>query len=40
VRLTAPELFHDERRASVPWLVRPMLRLLGVADFLRLAKLP
>jgi hypothetical protein len=24
----------------VPWLVRPMLRLLGVADFLRLTKLP
>jgi deazaflavin-dependent oxidoreductase (nitroreductase family) len=40
VRLTARELFHDERRASVPWLVRPMLRLLGVADFLRLTKLP
>jgi deazaflavin-dependent oxidoreductase (nitroreductase family) len=34
--LTAPEVFHDESRRPVPLLVRPMLRLLGVADFIRL----
>jgi deazaflavin-dependent oxidoreductase (nitroreductase family) len=34
--LTAPEVFHDERRMPVPPPVRPMLRLLGVADFMRL----
>jgi deazaflavin-dependent oxidoreductase (nitroreductase family) len=37
VRLTAPELFHDETRGHVPRLVRPILRVLGVADFMRLA---
>ncbi|HEY3018491.1 MAG TPA: nitroreductase family deazaflavin-dependent oxidoreductase [Gaiellaceae bacterium] len=34
-QLTAPALFHDESRRPVPRLVRPMLRLLGVADFMR-----
>lgn len=37
VRLTAPELFHDERRGHVPHLVRPILRMLGVSDFMRLS---
>jgi deazaflavin-dependent oxidoreductase (nitroreductase family) len=37
VRLTAPELFHDETRGHVPRLERPILRVLGVADFMRLA---
>lgn len=35
-RLVAPELFRDERGRSVPPLVRPALRALGVAEFLRL----
>ena len=39
LRLTAPERFHDESRLPVPAPVRPMLRLLGVADFLRAAEL-
>ena len=37
VRLTAPELFHDETRRHVPRLVRPILRMMGVADFMRLS---
>lgn len=35
-RLTAPAVVHDERRRLVPPPVRPVLRLLRVADFLRL----
>src|SRR5919197_3275672 len=35
-RLTAPAIVHDERRRLVPLPVRPVLRLLRVADFLRL----
>jgi deazaflavin-dependent oxidoreductase (nitroreductase family) len=35
VRLTAPELFHDERQQNVPRPVRPILRALGVSDFMR-----
>jgi deazaflavin-dependent oxidoreductase (nitroreductase family) len=35
--LMAPEIVHDESRRQVPMVVRPMLRLLGVADFMRLA---
>ena len=35
--LTAPEIFHDASRRHVPRVVRAMLRLLGVADFMRLA---
>jgi deazaflavin-dependent oxidoreductase (nitroreductase family) len=38
VHLTAPELFHDEHRRRVPPPVRPMLRLLGVAEFMRLRR--
>jgi deazaflavin-dependent oxidoreductase (nitroreductase family) len=34
--LAHPELFHDERRSHVPPPVRPILRRLGAADFLRL----
>jgi hypothetical protein len=35
-RLAAPAIVHDERRRLVPPPVRPVLRLLRVADFLRL----
>jgi deazaflavin-dependent oxidoreductase (nitroreductase family) len=35
-RLTAPQVMHDERRRYVPAPVRPVLRLLGVDEFLRL----
>jgi deazaflavin-dependent oxidoreductase (nitroreductase family) len=35
-RLTAPAIVHDESRRLVPPPVRPVLRLLRVADFLRL----
>ncbi|MDQ3932855.1 MAG: nitroreductase family deazaflavin-dependent oxidoreductase [Actinomycetota bacterium] len=38
--LTAPHIFHDESRRHVPWMVRPALRLLGVADFMRLTRAP
>jgi deazaflavin-dependent oxidoreductase (nitroreductase family) len=34
--LTAPRVVHDESRRQVPPLVRPVLRLLDVADFVRL----
>lgn len=34
--LAAPEIFHDERRHDVPGVVRPVLALLQVADFMRL----
>jgi deazaflavin-dependent oxidoreductase (nitroreductase family) len=37
VHLTAPEIFHDEKRRHVPRPVRPILRLLGVTDFMRLS---
>ena len=37
VHLTAPELFHDEARRAVPHAVRPLLRIMGVADFMRLS---
>jgi deazaflavin-dependent oxidoreductase (nitroreductase family) len=36
VHLAAPEIFHDETRRYVPRPVRPILRLMGVADFMRL----
>jgi len=38
--LTAGRLFHDESRASVPWLPRKVLGLLRVADFLSLTRRP
>ena len=34
--VTAPVIVHDESRRLVPPLLRPVLRLLRVADFLRL----
>jgi deazaflavin-dependent oxidoreductase (nitroreductase family) len=36
VALTRPRLVRDERRRAVPPPVRPVLRLLGVAEFLEL----
>lgn len=36
IRLVEPRLVHDETRKSVPRVVRPILRLLGVTDFLHL----
>jgi deazaflavin-dependent oxidoreductase (nitroreductase family) len=38
--LTAGRLFHDESRASVPWLPRKALGLLKVSDFLSLTRRP
>jgi len=35
-RLTGPEISHDPRREAVPPFVRPVLRLVGCDDFLRL----
>jgi deazaflavin-dependent oxidoreductase (nitroreductase family) len=35
-RLTDPEVVHDDRLAEVPAFVRPILRRIGVADFLLL----
>ena len=34
--LTAPRIFHDESRRQVPSAVRPILRAVGVADFMAL----
>jgi deazaflavin-dependent oxidoreductase (nitroreductase family) len=39
VRCTAPRLEHDPTAARIRLPERPVLRLLGVADFLRLARL-
>ena len=36
LRLTAPRIVHDESRAMAAAIARPMLRLLDVADFMRL----
>ena len=33
-RLSEPHIVHDETRGLAPWIVRPVLRLLGAADFL------
>ena len=38
--LAAGRVFHDESRASVPWLPRKVLALLRVADFLSLTRPP
>jgi deazaflavin-dependent oxidoreductase (nitroreductase family) len=35
-RLTRPEVFRDDRRRPVPPLVRRVLGLVGVSDFVRL----
>jgi deazaflavin-dependent oxidoreductase (nitroreductase family) len=37
VHLTAPEIFHDETGQAVPRLVRRILRLIGVSEFMRLS---
>ena len=37
IHLIGPELVHDESRGQLPRPVRPILRLLDVADFLRAA---
>ena len=34
--LSSPRLFHDEERRDVPAFTHPMLRLLGVSDFLEM----
>jgi deazaflavin-dependent oxidoreductase (nitroreductase family) len=39
-QLTAPRIVHDESRGRVPRPVRPILRLIGVADFLLLTAAP
>jgi deazaflavin-dependent oxidoreductase (nitroreductase family) len=36
VDLVAPKRFRDASRSSVPLIVRPMLALLGVSDFVEL----
>jgi len=38
--LNAGHLFHDESRASIPWLPRKVLGLLKVSDFLSLTRRP
>jgi deazaflavin-dependent oxidoreductase (nitroreductase family) len=42
LRLVAPEIVHDERAELVPAPVRPILRAIGVSDFmlLRVASAP
>jgi len=36
VEVTEPRQFRDASRSSVPWLVRPMLAILGVSDFVEM----
>ena len=36
VRLTAPRRFRDPRRRSVPWIVRRILALIDVSEFVEL----
>ena len=40
VRLTAPQVFHDETRRHIRPLEREVLRVIGVADFLSLTTAP
>jgi deazaflavin-dependent oxidoreductase (nitroreductase family) len=35
-RLVDPEITHDEARQAATWFARPVLRLVGAADFMRL----
>jgi deazaflavin-dependent oxidoreductase (nitroreductase family) len=35
-RLVDPEITHDESREAASWFARPILRLVGAADFMRL----
>ena len=37
LRITRPRLFHDEHRSRLPWIVRTVLGLAKVSDFLELA---
>jgi deazaflavin-dependent oxidoreductase (nitroreductase family) len=37
-RLADPELFTDESRGEAPAIARPILRAIGVADFMHLGK--
>ena len=34
--LADPEIVHDETREAATWFARPILRLVGAADFMRL----
>jgi deazaflavin-dependent oxidoreductase (nitroreductase family) len=34
--VSEPRLFRDEQRSAIPWPFRPILRALGVYDFLEL----
>jgi deazaflavin-dependent oxidoreductase (nitroreductase family) len=34
LRISQPRLIHDERRSIMPLLIRPMLAILNVSDFL------
>jgi deazaflavin-dependent oxidoreductase (nitroreductase family) len=36
--LVDPEITHDESREAASWFARPILRLIGAADFMRLRK--
>lgn len=36
VAVTEPRQFRDASRSSVPWLVRPMLAVLGVSEFVEM----
>jgi deazaflavin-dependent oxidoreductase (nitroreductase family) len=36
LRLSHPQLFHDDQRKAMPGFVRFMLRILNVSDFLEL----
>lgn len=40
IPLAAPRLVHDESRRYVPGVARPILRAVGVADFLLLDRAP
>lgn len=40
IQLTSPEIRYDERQRLLPRPIRPVLRLLRVADFMHLAQAP
>src|SRR5262249_36635662 len=40
LRLREPRLIHDETRRLVPWIVRQMIGVAGVSDFLDLTLVP
>ena len=39
-RLASPEITRDESRAAASWFARPILRLIGAADFMYLERVP